>query len=128
TPVPGDLGAFPITYSFTDQYGCSNSDELEITVEELTLIADAGADTSICQGNTAVILPASPPGGTWIGAGMGGSFVPATPGEHILTYEFGSGTCATSDQMTVDVLPAPVLSMPNDINICAADVPIALIA
>ena len=128
TPVPGDLGVFPITYAYTDQYGCSNSDVVDITVEALTLIADAGADTSICQGGTAVLLVASPQGGTWIGAGAGGMFVPSAPGPQVLTYEYGTGTCTTSDQLTVEVLPAPVLSMPNEINVCAANDPIELIA
>src|SRR5690606_21443203 len=121
TPLPGDRGVCPTTYAYTDQYGCSNSYVVDITVEALTLIADAGADTSICQGGTAVVLVASAPGGTWIGAGAGGMFVPSAPGTQVLTYEYGTGTCATSDQLTVEVLPAPVLSMPNEINVCAAD-------
>ncbi|HRH68613.1 MAG TPA: PKD domain-containing protein [Flavobacteriales bacterium] len=123
TPVPDDLGPFTVTYTHVDGNGCTNDDDVVITVEDLTQIAYAGADTFFCQGPTAVTLPASPPGGTWIGAGPGGQFTPSTVGVFIVTYNFGTGTCATSDQVEVQVLPAPVLDLPPDIMRCADSAP-----
>lgn len=128
TPTPGDQGVFTLTYSHTNANGCTSTDNVDITVGPVTQFADAGPDTSLCLGNVPVILPASPPGGTWVGAGPGGAFTPSTVGNFTVTYNFGSGTCATSDQMEVSVLPAPILNLPADINVCADAAVIALVA
>ena len=127
TPVPDQLGPFTITYTHVDGNGCTNDDDVIITVQDLTQIAFAGVDTFFCQGPTAVTLPASPPGGTWVGAGPGGQFTPGIVGPFIVTYNFGTGTCATTDQMEVQVLPAPTLDLPADFVRCAnaATVPLA---
>lgn len=118
TPVPDQLGPVTLTYTHVDGNGCTNDDDVTITVQDLTQIADAGNDTTFCQGNTAVTLPASPPGGTWVGAGPGGQFTPNTVGAFIVTYNYGVATCATSDQVEVQVLPAPVLVLPADFTRC----------
>lgn len=126
TPIPDSLGLHTLTYTHTNANGCTNSASVGVTVEKLTLIADAGPDTALCVGTVPVQLPHSPPGGTWTGAGPGGVFVPGTVGEHVLTYSHGSGTCATTDQVRVEVLPAPVLTVQAGIERCADAAPVAL--
>lgn len=128
TPVPGSLGVFPLIYSHTNANGCTDSGTVDITVGSVTEFADAGPDTSFCQGNTSVALIGSPLGGTWSGAGIspGGSFTPATPGSYLATYNYGTGTCATSDQLTITVLASPSIVVPNDLDICADAMPVAL--
>ncbi len=130
TPVPGSLGSFPVTYSFTNANGCTNSATVDVTVGPVTQFANAGVDTSFCQGNSPVSLPGLPVGGTWSGSGIGsnGSFTPSTPGSYLATYNFGSGTCATSDQMTVTVLASPQIVVPPDISVCADAAPVDLLA
>ncbi len=130
TPVPGSLGVFPATYSFTNANGCTNSATIDITVGPVTQFADAGADTSFCQGNVPVNLSGFPAGGTWAGNGIGssGSFTPSSPGSYQATYNFGSGTCATSDQMEITVLASPQIVVPADISVCADASPVDLIA
>ena len=127
TPVPDQLGPVTLTYTHTDGNGCVNSDDVQITVQDLTLIAYAGPDTFFCQGPTPVTLPASPPGGTWTGAGPGGQFTPSTVGTSTVTYNYGTGTCATSDQVEVEVVAAPVLTITADFERCAdaASVPLS---
>jgi len=126
TPIPDSLGVFTLTYTHTNNNGCTSSSTVNITVQELTLIADAGPDTAFCPGNVAVLLPHSPPGGTWIGAGPGGSFLPSSVGSFTVTYNYGTGTCATSDVVQVQVLPAPVLVVTNDFTNCADADPVPL--
>jgi len=121
TPVPNALGPFTVVYTHIDGNGCTNDDDVVITVQDLALIADAGVDTFFCQGPSGVTLPATPPGGTWVGAGPGGQFTPNTVGAFILTYSYGIGTCATSDQVEVQVLPAPTLDLPSDFVRCIND-------
>lgn len=128
TPVTDQLGPVVLTYTHTDGNGCINDDQVTITVQDLTLIADAGVDTFFCQGTTAVTLPATPPGGTWVGAGPGGQFTPSSVGAFIVNYNYGTGTCATSDQVEVQVLPAPTLNLPADFVRCADAAPVVLTA
>lgn len=126
TPVPDQLGPVTLTYTHVDGNGCTNSDQMVITVQDLVLIADAGNDTVFCQGTVPVTLPASPPGGTWTGAVTNGQFTPASVGTFSATYSYGTGTCATSDQVSIGVLAAPVLNLPADIERCIDAVPVAL--
>lgn len=126
TPVPGQLGVSTLTYTHTNANGCTNTSTVNITVDPLTLIATLGNDTSLCLGQVPVILPASPPGGTWVGAGPGGSFVPSTVGNFTVTYNYGTGTCATSDQMNVQVIPAAILTVPANFALCIDQAPVPL--
>ncbi|MEO8591211.1 MAG: PKD domain-containing protein [Flavobacteriales bacterium] len=126
TPVPGQLGTVTLTYSYTNGNGCTNTATTDITVQALSQIADAGPDTSFCQGNTPVQLIAAPPGGSWIGAGPGGWFTPSTVGNFNVTYNFGASTCATSDQAVVQVISATALQVPPDFTVCADGAPTAL--
>ncbi|MBL7950113.1 MAG: PKD domain-containing protein [Flavobacteriales bacterium] len=119
TPVPDQLGPITLTYTHTDGNGCTNDDEMTVNVQDLTLIANAGNDTVFCQSTTPVMLPATPAGGTWVGAGAGGQFTPNTVGTAVVTYNYGTGTCATSDQVNVEVLAAPTLGLPADFVRCA---------
>jgi len=126
TPIPGSTGTFTVTYTHTDANGCTASDQVDITVQPLTDIANAGADTLFCLGGTAVTLAASPPGGTWVGAGPGGTFVPSVVGDSLVVYLFGTGTCATSDTVRVSVVPGPTLVVPTALGACADDAPLPL--
>jgi gliding motility-associated-like protein len=119
TPIPDSLGVFTLTYSHTNNNGCTNTAQVNVTVNDLVLVADAGPDTSFCLGTVPVLLPHSPPGGTWVGAGPGGAFTPSSVGSFAVTYSYGTGTCATSDQVQVQVLPAPILTVPADFSLCA---------
>lgn len=126
TPVPDQLGPVTLTYTHVDGNGCTNDDDMTVTVQDLTLIANAGNDTAFCQGTTTVTLPATPPGGTWVGAGPGGQFTPSAVGSTVVTYNYGTGTCATSDQVNVTVLAAPTLNLPADFVRCADAATVAL--
>ncbi|MDQ3100442.1 MAG: PKD domain-containing protein, partial [Bacteroidota bacterium] len=115
---PGSFGVFPLTYSYTNSNGCTNTATVDITVGPITQFANAGPDTSICQSSIPIMLPASPAGGSWIGAGAGGSFTPSLPGSYLVEYNYGSSTCATTDQMTITVLASPLIVVPDDYAIC----------
>jgi gliding motility-associated-like protein len=128
TPVPDQLGPVTLTYTHVDGNGCTNSDQVVVTVQDLTLIADAGNDTSFCQGSTPVNLPASPSGGTWSGAVANGQFAPINAGAYSATYAYGIGTCATSDQVNITVLAAPVLNLQAPPMLCVNSAAVGLSA
>lgn len=120
---PG-VGVYELTYTFVDNGGCSDSDVITVTVVE-PLVADAGSDQVICLNNGLYVLDGFVPAtnGTWSGVGVvneQGVFDPSLSGVGTfeLTLEFGSGTCFTSDQMTVDVLGLPALTVPENPVFC----------
>lgn len=97
----------------TDQNGCQNTDDVNVTVNPIPTI-NAGNDLSGCEG-TSFVLTAS-------GAGVGGnyvwdnnvtngaSFVP-TPG--VVNYTVigtNAGGCSSSDNVTITVEAAPIVS------------------
>lgn len=126
TPVPDQLGAVTLTYTHVDGNGCTNSDQMVVNVQDLVLIADAGSDATFCQGNSPIVMPATPAGGTWTGAVSGGLFTPSTVGTFNAMYTYGTGTCATSDGVSIQVLAAPTLNLPADLTRCIDGAPVAL--
>lgn len=128
TPTPGQLGTVTLTYTHTNANGCTSSDQVNVTVQAVAQFADAGPDVTLCQGGAAVQLQGwSPPGGTWVGAAPGGWFTPTTVGNFNVTYNFGTGTCATSDQVVVSVVPATILNVMPAFSRCADAAPVALV-
>src|SRR5690606_11387570 len=101
-----------LTYTYTNANGCTNTDQMDVTVQAVQQFANAGPDTTLCQSNTPAQLTGfGPPGGTWTGAAPGGLFTPSSTGNFNVTYSYGSGTCATSDQLVVSVVPATLLNV-----------------
>jgi large repetitive protein len=119
--TPGTVGSFPLTYTFTPagSTGCPpQTDQVIINVITPTP-ANAGIDQSICVGSSSIQLSGTPTGGNWSGAGVttSGVFNPNTVGAFNLTYSFGTGPCAVSDQLTITVLSLPNVSV-NSSTIC----------
>ncbi|WP_347158886.1 gliding motility-associated C-terminal domain-containing protein [Pontibacter chitinilyticus] len=111
---PAETGTYELTYTYTNENGCNNSDQLLVTVEEAP-VAEAGPDQVVCLNSGIFQLKGLPAGGTWTGAHVAadGTFTPSAAGTFTLTYTFGTGSCETSDQVqvTVNALPeAPTVA------------------
>jgi gliding motility-associated-like protein len=127
TPIPDSLGVFVLTYTYVNANGCTSTAQVPITVQDVPQFANAGADTTLCQGTTPVQLQgSSPAGGTWTGAAAGGWYTPSATGNFTLTYAYGTGTCATSDQVQVSVVPATLLNVMPAFSLCADAAAVAL--
>lgn len=128
-PATLGVGTWSATYTYTDANGCANSDDLTIEVFA-PLFADAGPDGSWCNLDTLVAFADYFPGsqGTWSGPGVvnGASGTvdlgALAPGSHAFTYTYGTGTCATSDERLVTILPnpQPTISASDD-TVCDGD-------
>ncbi len=130
--LAGGSGTYTLTYEYTDGNGCENSTTIEATVIDPSNI-DAGNNQVFCIDESPIDLNqfASPPGGTWNGAGLSGSiFDPsqAGPGNHTLTYSLGSGNCQVSDDMIITVNPLPIVTTEPDFEICVDETAITLSA
>jgi hypothetical protein len=108
-------GTFVITYSYTDGFGCANSDTATITVNLLPVVSLASFN-AVCQNAASFALTGGiPASGTYSGTGViGGSFFPnvAGSGQHTITYSYTDGNgCANTATNTITVNALPVVTL-----------------
>lgn len=105
----------------TDGNGCAASDVVTIDVNPTPTVG-AGDDETICEG-TSITLTATNPNGAIIswanGVTDGVSFAPANSATYQVTAVLG--TCEATDDVTITVTNAPVVSAGNDIVACEGD-------
>jgi large repetitive protein len=118
TPV----GAYILTYTFTNTNNCVNSDTMRITVYDNPL-ANAGLDFSICNNALPATLVGTPAGGDWTGQNVSnGTFNPVglAPGVYpLIYYTFRGQRCETRDTVLATVFPLPTPTATNNSPICA---------
>ena len=69
------------TVTITDAFGCTESDDTKIIVNQLPLVNQVGLAASYCEDDASVILTATPATGTFSGPG-----VTDNPGDFIEVY------------------------------------------
>lgn len=114
------------TVTVTNANGCSATDNVTITVNDLP-IADAGQDVTICNGGTTELVAS---GGTtyqWNNANTLTNATIATPfatptatTTYSVTVTNANG-CTASDNVTVNVSNSLSISITNDTTICEGD-------
>ena len=119
-PATAGVGTHPITYTYTDGNGCTDSASQNQVVDSVPVVTFS-AIPSVCENNGLVSLTqGSPSGGTYSGTGVSGNnFNPTTSGAgtFTLTYSFTDGnSCSSSDteDITVDTLPSVSISAISD--------------
>jgi PKD repeat protein len=108
TPSAAGSGNHVITYNITDLNGCSDSDQIILTVATPDATIDP-VDT-LCVNGPKVLLTAHDLGGIWSGKGVTGNlFDPsiAGPGSHVISYFIINQNCKDSDTTTIVVMPVP---------------------
>lgn len=90
-PSAAGSGTFNITYSYTDNFGCSDADQQAITVNVKPIVS-LSENTDFCEGDAAVNLSTGTPGGgVYFGNGVTGTqFDPVTAGtgNHLISYTY----------------------------------------
>lgn len=129
-PSVAGVGVHEISYSFTDENGCSNGCQFQVTVHPLPEMT-CPADFGVCVDAGLIGLPqALPLGGTYTGNGVEGAlYNPALAGVgvHPITYQFtDSEGCANNCGFEITVNPLPVLTCPQNMEFCISDEPVAL--
>lgn len=103
----------------------SNAMKLKV----MTLAANAGADTSFCEGSltSALTFKGLPTGGTWTGNGINanGLFSGSAPAVYTLTYNVSRWGCSRTDGKIVTVKALPVFSLGTDAAVCKNAAPFA---
>ncbi|MBK6902818.1 MAG: HYR domain-containing protein [Saprospirales bacterium] len=98
-------------YSYTDENGCSNSCEFEITVNPLPEVT-CPEDQSVCVDEAAFLLTGgSPEGGEYSGTGVSDGMFDAAAagvGVHTIVYSYtDENGCSNSCQFEITVNPIP---------------------
>jgi large repetitive protein len=123
--TPSVIGTFNLTYTFTNAFGCINSDLRAVTVVS-PLQADAGPDLEACIDGADVQLNGIPVSGTWTGSfvNTSGLFNPTIAGTFPLVISTGSGNCLTRDTMLFTVHALPLVSVGTDEAFCPSEDPV----
>jgi PKD repeat protein len=127
---PASAGAGDHLVTYTISGACGDSDQITIHVDAMPSISitDPGA---FCTGDAAVILSATPVGGTWTGTGISGDqFDPAVAGlgNHTISYEVTSGTCTATEDIILYVSDGYDATINAVADLCETDSPITLTA
>lgn len=108
--------AVTTTYTVTviDANNCSATDDVIITVNLLPT-ADAGADTTICEGNTIVLSASGGETYSWNTGDSTSSFSisPSASSTYFVTVTDMNG-CSASDDITVNVTATPVITLTTE--------------
>lgn len=129
-PEIAGTGTHTITYTFTDEKGCTNDCSFEITVNELPVVS-CPADMEICIDHQPISLQGgNPVGGIYSGTGItDGVFYPeiAGAGNHQIGYTFADENgCVDQCDFYILVHPLPDLTCPDDVIVCIDSDPFTL--
>ncbi len=103
----------------TNEFGCTDTDSLGITVFELPIVT-AAADTSVCISNGPFALNATPDLGTWTGLNVSNNtFAPTTEGTFGFQYSFTDGNGCTNIDSTYFTIAIPLqMTAGPDVDVC----------
>jgi len=122
-PAISGPGNHIISYNITDKNGCSDFDQMTITVA--TPDATITPVDTLCVNSPIITLKAHDSGGIWSGMGVtGNTFDPmiAGIGDHIIRYSILNTDCKDSDTATITVEPIPDINI-NSIGILYTNSP-----
>ena len=122
-PADAGVGTHILTYTATNNNGCTDTGTLEIEVIAPQEVVVDG-NITVCETDEDFDLGGEPAGGLWSGSGVnadGQTFSPADAniGQNTLTYTTFEGTsCEETATRTITVIASPALNVPNDFEIC----------
>jgi subtilisin-like proprotein convertase family protein len=111
------------TYTVTVTNGsCTSTDQVRVNVSGGSLTVNAGADRTICEGQSTTLTATGTAGVTyeWSDGQTGPSISvsPTTNTPYTVTASNAAG-CTVTDQVIVNVTPAPIANAGPDQNICS---------
>lgn len=123
TPVASPSGSTTYTVTGTDANGCSNTDQVLISVTAPPNVA-AGGNQTICIGASAQLLATGAVTYSWTpSATLNAPDIPdpiATPTDTTTYTVIGTDAigCSSSAQMTVNVNPLPAIDAGPNVSVC----------
>ena len=131
---PADIlaGSVTLTLTASDPDGagpCSAATDQTVITFQAMLSVVANPVNDLCISANPVTLTGNPGGGTWSGIGVtGNTFDPAIAGigSFTLSYDVSSGGCDGSDDIVVNVIDLPAVSIGTLADFCIGDPAIVL--
>jgi len=124
-------GQFPLTYTFTDENGCTNFAKDTINVHPKPQPAISGIAPTYCLSDVIVTPTLSPAGGVLSGPGISNgtfSVLAAGVGNHTIKYVVTTAAgCSDSTQITVNIsgFTPPTFTIQDEICLNAAPIPLS---
>lgn len=131
-PSAAGTGTQQITYDYTDNNGCSNSNVAITTVQPLPVVTLTGLDAVYCEDDGVVLMTGSPTGGSYSGPGViANSFNPSLAGDggpYDITYTYTDvNGCVGNAVSNVSVNAIPSVAIIGlDETYCAYEGAVAL--
>jgi hypothetical protein len=109
------------TVTGTDANGCSDTDQVTVTVNALPNVSANASATSVCAGGQVTLSGSGATTYTWTGGVINGvAFTPTNTATYTLTGTDANG-CSNTDQVTVTVNPLPDVTVSNNSNTLTAN-------
>ncbi|WP_179354447.1 T9SS type A sorting domain-containing protein [Winogradskyella vidalii] len=122
TPTVSPTETTTYSVTVTDGYGNSDTDEVIITVNPAPTV-NAGEDQYICP-NEAITLTATSENGDsylWSTGETSASITVSPTEDTTYTVQAFNATCAVNDEVTVNILPIPELTLTDNVSIVAGN-------
>ena len=108
------------TVTGTDNNGCSNTDEVTVSINGSPSV-NAGADVTMCEGGSVTLNATSNAPISWSGGVVNNqSFIPSTTTTYVVTASSGAG-CSNTDTVLVTVLSLPIVNAGADQIVCVGN-------
>jgi gliding motility-associated-like protein len=116
--IPATTNTYTVTG--TDVNGCTNTDQVVVTVNALPVV-NGGIDQTFCQGATATLTATGASTYSWNnGVNQGVAFLPSVGSTtYTVTGTSGAG-CVSTDQVVVTVNALPLVDAGTDQVLCSA--------
>ncbi|OFY67199.1 MAG: hypothetical protein A3H98_01130, partial [Bacteroidetes bacterium RIFCSPLOWO2_02_FULL_36_8] len=128
-PSVAGSGTHAITYTFTDDNGCTNSANQYVVVGMVTAVS-INSIQPVCVYSAVITLTGVPAGGAFSGNGVSGNiFTPSAQivGNNVITYTYVNGDGCISSASTIAVVyPLPVVTISTVSPLCANANPVVL--
>jgi hypothetical protein len=111
------LATATYTVSTTDANGCTNSDQVLVTVNPNPTV-NGGNDQTVCVGGSATLSGSGAATYTWTGGVTNGvAFTPTVTSTYTVTGTSAAG-CIGTDQVTINVTASPVAAISGAAPMC----------
>jgi len=120
---PTNIGSFTITYTLSNTFGCSGTDQFVVTVNAPPTVT-AGSSRSVCLNEPPLDLAATafPSGGSFFGPGVTGNnfnALTAGVGTHTVFYTYTNAQgCSNTVSRTLTVTDLPSVNAGANVFLC----------
>ncbi|MBK7909423.1 T9SS type A sorting domain-containing protein [Candidatus Pollutiaquabacter sp.] len=128
-PAVSGNGTFAITYTYTDNNGCTNSAQRNIVVNAAPSVTFSTINPVCLNASPVTLTGGSPAGGTYVGTGVsGGQFNPSVGiGTYSIQYLYTDmNGCTGSASQNVQVRPLPTVALATLPAQCSNSAPLTL--